>query len=407
MRHWLIRLSLVGFAASLLALIPIPTWALPPGFSLVPVATGFSQPTAFAFKGGQIFVTEKASGQVRSVRRDGSLRPFPVLTVSVSTESERGLLGIALDPDFATNNFIYVYYTTGPNALAYSGSPKNRVSRFTFVPGTATAVDETIIVDNIPSDAGNHNGGDIQFGFDGFLYIAVGDGGQFHDDALTLNTLRGKILRVRAIDGSSPPDNPHRFDPDSLRCGRPGGPPPGNGPCREIYAYGFRNPFRFSLRQSNSTLIIGDVGEGTWEELDTLVKDGNYGWNTFEGPCPLATANCDPATTPYPADFEKPIHFYKHSGTGETGRTIIAGAFAENGSNYPAPYKTNYFYGDFSSNWVHVLTMDASNVVTGLVLPLFDPTFPQPVCFRNGPDGNIYVLSLAGTLYKYVFTPPP
>jgi len=403
MRHWVIHCALVGFAASLLPVIPVSAQQpLPPGFTRVQVATGLSLPTAFAFKDGQIFVTEKNSGQVRIVRPDGSLRPLPLLTVSVTNNSERGLLGIALDPDFATNKFIYIYYTTGPNALGYSGSPKNRVSRFRFVPGTATAVEEIIIVDNIPSDAGNHNGGDIQFGFDGFLYIAVGDGGQFHGDALTLTTLRGKILRVWAIDGGSPADNPHKFDPDSVRCGRLGGPLPGNGPCREIYAYGFRNPFRFSLRQSNSTLIIGDVGEGTWEELDTLVKDGNYGWNTFEGPCLAAAPNCSP---PYPLQSKPPIHFYNHSGTGETGQTIIAGAFAENSSNYPAPYKNQYFYGDFSANWVHVLTMNASNVVTGPFLS-FD-TLSQPVCFRNGQDGNVYVLSLAGTLYKYVFTPPP
>ena len=99
-----------------------------------------------------------------------------------------------------------------------------------------------------------------------------------------------------------------------------------------------------------------------------------------------------------------PIHFYNHSGTGETGRTIIAGAFAENGTNYPAPYAGAYFYGDFAANWVHVLTMDAANTVTS---QSDFATLSSPVAFRNGPDGNIYVLSIGdGKLYKYVFTPP-
>ena len=172
------RSSILGVTAALLLWTPSVAQALPNGFSQMPVASGLSQPTAFAFKGNQIFVTEKASGQVRVVRPDGSLRPFPLLTVNVSAQSERALLGIALDPDFANNKFLYIYYTTGPGALGYTGSPKNRVSRFTFMSGTGTASDETIIVDNIPSDAGNHNGGDIQFGFDGALYVAVGDGGE-------------------------------------------------------------------------------------------------------------------------------------------------------------------------------------------------------------------------------------
>ena len=112
-----------------------PAEAQPAGFSLVTVAAGLDQPTAFAFKGVKILVTEKASGKVQVVLADGSLRPTPYVTLSVSSQSERGVLGIAVDPDFATNKFVYVYYTTGPGALGYTGSPKNRVSRFTTGPG--------------------------------------------------------------------------------------------------------------------------------------------------------------------------------------------------------------------------------------------------------------------------------
>jgi glucose/arabinose dehydrogenase len=381
---------------------PAPAQALPEGFSLVTVAAGFDQPTAFAFiKKAKILVTEKASGKVQVVLPNGSLRPTPYVTLKVSSESERGVLGIAVDPDFATNTFVYIYYTTGEGALGYTGSPKNRVSRFTSGPGLV-ATGETIILDNIPSDAGNHNGGDIQFGFDGMLYVAVGDGGRFHEHAQTLDTLRGKMLRIRR-NGKGPPDNPYKSAVASRRCGKPSGEPPGAGPCREIYAYGLRNPFRFSLRSSNSSYLIGDVGQGTWEELSTLVPGGNYGWNTVEGPCFLANPNCDPTSTPYPAEFQRPVHFYNHGGAGETGQTIIAGAFAENGSNYPPPYAGAYFYGDFSANWVHVLTMDANIVTSQSDFAALN----TPVAFRNRPDGNIYVLSFGnGTLYKYVYSPP-
>jgi glucose/arabinose dehydrogenase len=399
--HVLARI--IVLVTAVLVAAPAPARALPEGFSLVTVAAGLDQPTAFAFKGAKILVTEKASGEVRVVLPNGSLRPQPFVTLNVSSESERGVLGIAVDPQFATNKSVYIYYTTGPGALGYTGSPKNRVSRFATGPGLV-GTGETIILDNIPSDAGNHNGGDIQFGFDGMLYVAVGDGGLFHEDAQTLDTLRGKILRIKR-DGGSPLGNPHKLAVGGRKCGSPAGEPPGAGPCREIYAYGLRNPFRFSLRPSNGSYLIGDVGQVTWEELSTLVPGGNYGWNAVEGPCPFTSSpNCDPTSTPYPAQYQRPLHFYNHSGVGETGQTIIAGAFAENVSNYPAPYAGAYFYGDFSANWVHVLTMDTANTVTS---QSDFAALSTPVAFRNGPDGNIYVLSIGnGTLYKYVYTPP-
>src|SRR5262249_42477090 len=158
--------------------------------------------------------------------------------------SERGLLGIAVDPSYTTNHYVYLYYTTGPGALRYNGSPKNRVSRFTTINGVGTR--ERILLDAIPSDAGNHNGGDIHFGFNCKLYVAVGDGGAFHDEAQLPNSLRGKILRINA-DGTIPADNPF-FTTNT-------------GKRRSVYAYGFRNPFRFTGRESNQTYIVADVGQ--------------------------------------------------------------------------------------------------------------------------------------------------
>ncbi|HSD10861.1 MAG TPA: PQQ-dependent sugar dehydrogenase, partial [Candidatus Binatia bacterium] len=236
----------------LVASIAEPAAALPSGFRRVQVASGLFEPTAFAFKGKKIFVTEKDTGTVKVVRANGTVRGKPYVTLNVSTNSERGLLGIAVDPQFATNRYIYVYYTTGPGALNYSGSPQNRVSRFTTSNGVGTQ--ENILLDRIPSDAGNHNGGDIHFGFDGKLYIAVGDGGALHDEAQVEDSLRGNILRINA-DGTIPTDNPFYETNTNTR--------------RSVYAYGFRNPFRFTGRESNQTYVVADVGQTTWEEVNS------------------------------------------------------------------------------------------------------------------------------------------
>jgi glucose/arabinose dehydrogenase len=358
--------------------------APPAGFSRVQVASGLDQPTAFAFERDRIFVTEKNSGRVKVVRADGTVRSNPYVTLKVSTNSERGLLGIALDPHFTTNRYVYVYYTTGPGALNYSGSPKNRVSRFKSSNGVGTQ--ETILLDAIPSDAGNHNGGDIHFGFDGKLYIAVGDGGAFHDEAQVQNSLRGKILRINP-DGTIPADNPFFIT--------------NTGKRRSVYAYGFRNPFRFARRESNQTYIVADVGQSTWEEVDSLQEGANFGWNIYEGPCPANNPGCNPATTNFGGTIA-PIHSYAHSGAGETGNVVIGGVFADD-SNYPSPYDGAYFYGDNGAGWVHVLTMSSSNVVTDR--SDFDQ-LSHPVSFADGPDGNIYVADIgSGAIYKYVYAP--
>lgn len=386
------RLALCLVLVGLLALwgSPMPARAaraaLPPKFSRETLGQGLSEPTAIGFAGGRIFVTEKG-GAIRLIRSDGTLRPRVYARFSVNTVSERGLLGITPDPNYASNQFLYVYYTTGPSAKNYSGSPKNRVSRIKKKVGKP-GFREKILLDNIPSDAGNHNGGDIHFGFDGKLYIAVGDSGcgACHAQAQTLDTLRGKILRINA-DGTIPADNPF-YNTAGAR--------------QEIFAYGFRNPWRFGLRASNQSYLVADVGEGTWEEIDSLQPGANYGWNKYEGPCPTNNLNCDPNTVDYKGTV-KPIHWYNHNSGSEQGNVIAGGVFAEN-SNYPAPYANAYFYGDTGAGWVHVLTLDSANNVTNTYD--FDVDAGGPVSFGNGPDGNIYVVAYgAGVIYKYVYTP--
>lgn len=370
----------------LLAFASVPAEArsvLPAGFARVELGEGLNQPTAMVFKGNRMFVTEKG-GAIRVVRANGVLKPTPLTTLNVSTESERGLLGIALDPNYASNGFIYVYYTTGPGAKNYSGDPENRVARL-VKRKNRTGFKERILLDHIPSTNGNHNAGDIHFGFDGKLYISVGESGCCPNDAQGLGTLRGKILRLNS-DGTIPNDNPFYNTP---------------GARQETFAFGFRNPWRFALRTSNQSYIVADVGSGTWEEIDSLGAGNNYGWPIYEGPCPSNNLACNPDTVNY-GSTTKPIHWYNHNTGGETGNVIAGGVFAE-GSNYPAPYANAYFYGDTGGGWVHFLTMDDANTVTGHYD--FDEA-GSPVAFGRGPDGNVYVVShFNGVIYKYVYSP--
>ncbi len=358
--------------------------ALPAGFSRVSIGAGLNGPTALVFDGNRIFVTEK-SGVIRIVRPNGSLRVKPWATLSVSTESERGLLGIALDPNFTANGYVYVYYTTGPNAKNYSGSPENRVSRLKLKKDKA-GVRERILLDHIPSTNGNHNGGDIHVGFDGKLYISVGESGCCPNDAQGLNTLRGKILRINR-DGTIPSDNPFFNTP---------------GARQETFAYGFRNPWRFSMRDANQSYVVADVGQGTWEEINNLEAGGNYGWPQFEGPCPSGSLSCNPGTVDYGSTV-KPIHWYHHSSGTETGNVISGGVFAEN-SNYPAPYANAYFYADGGSGWVHTISLNNSNQVTAQ--NEFDEGLAYPVSFGRDAEGNVYVVDFGGdVIYKYVYIP--
>lgn len=373
---------------ALLVLLPAPTRAarneLPAGFTRLELGAGLDQPTAIAFVNKRkMFVTEKG-GAIRVVRANGVLNPTPLYTFNVTSNSERGLLGIALDPNYAANRMIYVYYTTGEGAKNYSGQPENRVSRLK-PRKDKTGYREKILLDHIPSTNGNHNGGDIHFGFDGKLYVSVGESGCCPSDAQGLDTLRGKLLRINP-NGSIPSDNPFFNTPNA----RP-----------ETYVYGLRNPWRFTKRSSNQSYLVADVGSGTWEEINSVQSGANYGWPQYEGPCPSNDLDCNPNSVNY-GGTTKPIHWYNHDTGSETGNVIAGGVFAEN-TNYPALYQDAYFYGDTGAGWVHVLTMDANNVVTGQYD--FDDGVGA-VAFGISPNGFVHAVSYwNGVIYKYVYTP--
>ena len=334
------------------------------GFSDTAVVTTLSQPTAFVWTpDGRMLVLEKA-GRVRVVI-NGALQGTSALDIAASVDSgfEKGLLGICLDPAFKTNGYVYLYYT--------NKVPKNRISRFTMSGNTLGS--ELVILDNIDATNGNHNGGNIQIGPDGKLWAAPGDSGTGGAKAqiLTVGSFNGKVLRME-LDGSPAAGNP--FLADAMKEPR-------------IWAYGFRNPWRWGFRPSNGSLYVADVGETSREEIDVVTAGGNYGWPAAEGTLG-SCAGCIP-----------PVFDYDHT----VGQAIIGGVFA--GAIYPAFLRGKYVFGDEVSSWIRYLDFSANDTVVG-TLQNFASSAEGPVHFATGPDGAIYYAAInSGKIYR--INPPP
>jgi glucose/arabinose dehydrogenase len=331
---------------------------VPLGFSETTFSSGLSSPTAMEFApDGRLFVAQK-TGELRVITAGGTLLPTPFLTVNVNTFSERGLDGIAFDPNFSTNRFLYVYYTTN------DPTPVNRVSRFTASstdPNVVQAGSELVLLDNIPSTNGNHNGGALHFGNDGKLYIGVGEAG-VPANSRTLANLNGKILRINS-DGSIPSDNPFVSTP---------------GARGEIWALGFRNPFTFNVDPTSGNIFVNDVGGALFEEIDNLMKGGDYGWMLAEGFSNIP-------------GLINPISVYAHNGA---SAAITGGTFYE-ASQFPSIYKGSYFFADFINGFIRRLdgtTLQAHEFITGA---------SSPVDLDVGPDGSLYYLSISsGAVFK-------
>ena len=328
--------------------------------------------TAMAFApDGRLFVCLQ-SGQVRVINKDGILLANPFVRLSVDSNGERGLLGVAFDPNFASNHYVYLYYTV-------PGSPAhNRISRFTANGNVAAANSEFVLVDldNL-SNATNHNGGAIHFGPDGKLYAGVGENAN-GANAQSLSNRLGKILRINS-NGTIPSDNPGSF---------PGIAGTTSGANRAIWAVGLRNPFTFAFQPGTARLFINDVGQGTWEEINNGVAGSNYGWPIAEGP----------ASPPNP-NFRDPIFFYGHGSSSTTGCAIVGGAFYNPSVlQFPSRFVGKYFFADLCSGWIRVL--DPSNNTTSN----FASEISGPVDLHVGPDGALYYLTRSG-VFRIQATP--
>ncbi|MBP7775872.1 MAG: PQQ-dependent sugar dehydrogenase [Acidobacteria bacterium] len=356
----------LGFAFLLAAAASASSATLPPGFTESVVASNLQLPTAMQFApDGRLFVLEQA-GRVRVVK-DGALLATPFLTLQVDDNGERGLLGIAFDPDFAINQWVYLYYTVPAPSL------HNRVIRVTASGDIASAGEPVTILDLDPLFTSlYHNGGAMAFGPDGKLYIGVGENvmPQLSQD---MTSRFGKMLRINA-DGSIPTDNPFYGS--------------AAGANRAIWALGLRNPNNFAFNPAGTPpMFINDVGEQSWEEVNLGVAGANYGWPVSEGtPAPQ---NQNPAHT-------YPRYTYFHS----EGCAIVGGAFYVPATpTFPTPYSHAYFFADYcgSSNldptpprgWIRFIDPTAAQPVA----TPFATDIDAPVDVKIGDDGALYYLA--------------
>ena len=345
--------------------------ALPPGFSDTLVGGGLDRPVALDFApDGRVFVTEQR-GSVRVVK-DGVTLPTPFVQLDAASAGERGADGIALDPNFAVNHYVYVYYT------AKTPRVHNRVVRLTADGDIAAPGSETVIFDLDNLDPGSyiHNGGGLQFGPDGKLYVAAGDNGD-GAKAQSLDTTLGKILRINP-DGSIPADNPFYTQT--------------TGNNRAIWATGLRNPFTFDIERTSGRTFVNDVGQATWEEINDATAGDNFGWPRAEGP------SAD-------ARFTAPLYAYHHTRDAPTGCAITGGTFydapAAAAGLFPSDYAGDYFFADGCTPWVWRLdraTNAATEFATGV-----GPAFG----LSTGPDGSLYYVAfLQGEVRKISFAEP-
>ena len=401
---WLIAavLILFSFVAAVASMTPAsaPLWPAPaaaphalPNVGLTLVANGFNNPVDIAHAGdGRLFVAEQA-GLIRVIQPNGTVLPTPFLDIQSQIDLanyEMGLLGLTFDPDYANNGYFYVYYTTpfsDTNAIT-----SIQISRFEVDGGNPNVADPTSEwpILSIPKPFHNNNGGDLNFGPDGYLYAAVGDGGGVGDPqnlAQDGASLLGKMLRLDVTGVTSttnyliPADNPFV----------------GNAAVRdEIWALGLRNPWRFSFDRLTGDMYLGDVGHSGFEEINkqTAVSGGgqNYGWRCYEALTPFNTTDCGPV-----GDYTPPAYFYPHFDGPTYIGSSVTGGFVYRGTWLPSLYGY-YIFADFVS--ARFWAMNEAGAVSEL-----GQLVANPSTFGEGANGELYVASFNGGVYRFHITP--
>ena len=344
---------------------------LPAGFNVVTVVTGLDAPTVVTpLPDGRLLVAQQ-TGTLRVVK-NGALLATPFVQLTVDASGERGLIGVAVDPDFTTNSYLYLYYTVpGLNG----GAAHNRVSRFTANGDRALDGSETVILEVDPlSGANNHNGGAMAFGADKKLYIGVGENAN-PANSQNLDNYLGKLLRINA-DGSVPAGNPFLTGTEAKK---------------RIWSYGLRNPYTLTVQPRTGRIFVNDVGQNTWEEVNDATAGGlNFGWPAAEG-----NSN-NPA-------FANPVYQYPHGGGDGLGCAITGGTFYNPKlTMYPAAYIGQYFLQDFCSTWINTLNLTGPTAVRssfGTEIGGFN------LSITTGSDGYLYLLSKSnGSLLRINYT---
>ncbi len=340
------------------------------------VASGLTAPVFLTAPAGdaRLFVVEKA-GQIKIIE-NGAVVPAPFLDIStrVSNDGERGLLSIAFHPQYASNKQFFVYFTDTNGDI--------QVERYVASSAEANKADAASAtpVIAIPHPTyGNHNGGQLAFGPDGFLYLGTGDGGGGGDpfkNGQNNSALLAKILRldVSSLPYKIPPNNPFATSTSN---------------AKEIWAYGVRNPWRFSFDATSAKLYMGDVGQDAREEInvaDTRAAGLNYGWSTTEGTQCYGSGTCEKTGVTLPA--------VEHS---HLGSASITGGYVYRGSNIPALQGT-YFYGDFAAGWVKSFVYSNGAATDQKDWPALNT--PSLASFGVDAAGELYSVSLSGTIYR-------
>lgn len=337
---------------------------------------GLSAPTAIvSTEANQFLYVAEQAGKIRVVNNDTVIaEPFLDITAKTRFQGEMGLLGLAFHPDIQNDRRVFVNYVNKDRNTVIASFAVNQ-SLTKADPGS----EKTLLTYSQPYT--NHNGGELQFGSDGYLYIASGDGGSGgdpQDRAQSLSTLLGKILRIDVNNDSPyaiPSDNPF-INTDSAK--------------KEIWAYGLRNPWRFSFDSKTQDLWIADVGQGDWEEINFVssgTKNGlNFGWRCYEGTNEYNLDGCD--KPPY----QKPVVEYEH----RNGRCSVTGGYVYRGTTYPA-LDGQYFYGDYCTGEIF-----SGKVVNGSwAQSLYLDTDYSITTFGLDNTGELYVADAdQGTIYK-------
>jgi glucose/arabinose dehydrogenase len=310
---------------------------------------------------GRLFVAEQA-GKLRVLKSNGDLATFLDISTRVDSEFERGLMGVAFDPNYSTNRFVYLYYT---QEATNTTSAHNRIVRVTAKSSGngVVAGSERLLLRLNNQSTDYHLGGAIGFGNDGKLYASTGDNGT-PARVQRLTNLFGKMVRINK-DGTIPSDNPFYST--------------ATGNNRAIWALGLRNPFKFAVRPTTGDIFINDVGQDAWEEINLGARGANYGWPVYEGP------ESDLSYAP-------PIFAYGHDGDpAATGCAITGGTFYEPATaQFPDSYRGDYFFADLCSGWIRSYepaTDTASGFATGL---------SSVVDLEVSNSGELYLLSRDG-----------
>ena len=340
--------------------------------------SGFSDPLNLQHANDdRLFVVEQG-GKIKIIQADGTVNTTPFLDISgqISSGGERGLLGLAFHPDYINTGYFFVNYTK-PNG-------DTQVSRFSVDFGDPDIADENseLPIIGFSQPFSNHNGGCLAFGPDGYLYIASGDGGSSGDPgnrAQNINLLLGKLLRIDVDNPSGgnnygiPADNPFVGNPNARE---------------EIWAYGLRNPWRFSFDFTENNLWIGDVGQGTREEINraNVGEAGlNYGWRCYEGTQPFNTQNCPPQS-----ELTFPLAEYTHAG----GNCSITGGYVYRGTA-GLDFEGLYFYADYCSGLIGTVDNSGSLVEHGNYSNNW-------VSFGEDVNKELYIIDLGGDIYKII-----